>query len=241
MEARGTVGSRGELSLRVIRAADANVPGQNISCWPARELTLGEIGYYGQPRRGLSHDVNAWRRANQRHLRRGLGRILLARALKIPHFYGQLFLTVIRADGTVEELGLAQLRIVTTAGVRFICDDFNAGGTEISNMKFHGLGTGATAEVVGNTTIQTELTTQYNPDNTRATGTQASATVSTNATYTTVGTNTVDASAAVTEWGLVNVATGAYTLLDRVTFSVVNLASGDSLQSTFVLTLNSGG
>jgi hypothetical protein len=202
---------------------------------------LAEISHYGQARRGLAPEVNAWRRHNTPNLWRGLRRVLPARALRIPHFYGQLFLTVQRADGEVVNLGLASLRIVTTAGVRFVCDDFNAGGTEVSNMKFHGLGTGATAEVVGNTTLQTELTTQYNPDSTRATGTQASATVSTNATYTTVGTNTVDASAAVTEWGLVNVATGAYTLFDRVTFSVVNLASGDSLQTTFVLTFNSGG
>lgn len=242
VDARGTVGPRGELSLRVIRAADANVPGHNISVWPTRELTVAEIGKFGQAQRGLLEPVNAWRSANQSHLRRGLGKIILARKFKIPHFYGQLFLTVLRADGSVEELGLAQCRIITTAGVRFICDDFNAGGTDVTNMKFHGLGTGATAEVVGNTAIQTELTTQYSVDNTRATGTQASATVSTNATYTTVGTNTVDAAAAVTEWGLLSqAATGGGTLLDRVTFSVVNLASGDSLQSTFVLTLNSGG
>jgi hypothetical protein len=241
MYAEGSVGPSGALGLRVIRAADRYVPGRNISVWPNHEMRIAEIGQYGQPQRDLPEKVNAWRRANQRNLRRGLGKILTARALKIPHFYGSLFLTVIRADEAVEELGLAQMRIVTTTGVKFICDDFNAGGTDVTTLKYHGLGTGATAEVVGNTAIQTELTTQYNPDNTRATGTQASATVSTNATYTTVGTNTVDAAAAVTEWGLLSAATGAVTLLDRVTFSVVNLANGDSLQSTFVLTFNSGG
>jgi hypothetical protein len=232
--AQGTLGPRGTLGLQVIRA------GQHASIWPSQELSVRDISEYGQAHRGLPGAVNAWRRANQSNLRRGIPKILLARKLKIPHFYGSLFLSVFRADGDVEHLGLAQMRIVTTVGVKYVADDFNAGGTDVSTMKYHGLGTGATAEAVGNTTIQTELTTQYNPDNTRATGSQASATVSTNATYTTVGTNTVDASAAVTEWGLLSAST-AGTLFDRVTFSVVNLASGDSLQSTFVLTLNSGG
>jgi hypothetical protein len=36
-------------------------------------------------------------------------------------------------------------------------------------------------------------------------------------------------------------ASAANTLLDRSVFSVVNLASGDSLQATYVLTCNSGG
>lgn len=238
--AEGTVGLKGLLALRVIHAGEQAVPGDNQSIWPTRELSISDIGQYGQPQHDLTETVNTWRRSNQSHLRRGIPKILLARKFKIPHFYGSLFLTVFRRNGDVDHLGLAQMRIVTTVGVKYVADDFNAGGTDVSTMKFHGLGTGATAEVVGNTTIQTELTTQYNPDNTRATGTQASATVSTNATYTTVGTNTVDAAAAVTEWGLLSAAT-AGTLFDRVTFSVVNLASGDSLQSTFVLTLNSGG
>jgi len=241
LEARGEIGPQGVLSLRVIKAADLHVLGQNISVWPSKELSIAEIGQYGQPQRGLSEKVNAWRKANQRNLRRGLPKIMLARLCGIPHFYGRLYLTVIRANGDVEELGLVSMRIVTTAGVRFICDDFNNSTTDVTNMKFHGLGTGATGAVVGDTALQTELTTQYLTDNVRPTGTQASATVSTNATYTTVGTITVDAAVAATEWGLLSqAATGGGTLFDRFTFSVVNLANGDSLQSTFVLTMNSG-
>jgi hypothetical protein len=226
----------GTLDLQVVRARPE--PAQ----WPERELSVAEIGRHGMPRRDLPAEVNAWRRANRPHLARGLRTVLLARTLRLPHFYGQLFLTVIRADGTVENLGLASLRLVTTTGVRFVCDDFNASGTDVSNMKFHGIGTGATAEAVGDTALQTEITTQYSTDNVRPTGTQASATVSTNATYTTVGTVTVDATVAATEHGILSqAATGGGTLLDRSVFSVVNLASGDSLQATYVLTINSGG
>jgi hypothetical protein len=92
---------------------------------------------------------------------------------------------------------------------------------------------------VGDTALQTELTTQYNPDSTRATGstTEASATV-----FRTVGTNTFDASAAITEHGILSqAATGGGVLLDRSQFSAVNVANADSLQSTYDLTINTGG
>jgi hypothetical protein len=236
----GTAAPAGALGLRVVRAGDPDVP------WPCRELTLAEISQYGMPQKGLPDAVNAWRRANQPNLRRGLRKIIPARLLKIPHFYGQLFLTHIWADGTHIDLGLASLRLVTTVGVKYICDDFNAGANDVASMKFHGIGTGGTAEAVGDTILVTEITTQYSTDNVRPTGTQASATVSTNATYTTVGTITVDASVAATEHGIFSqaatgAASAANTLLDRSLFTVVNLASGDSLQATYVLTVNSGG
>lgn len=235
----GVSAPSGALGLRVVRAGDLDVP------WPCRELSLAEISEYGMPQKGLPAAVNSWRRANQPNLRRGLRRIIPARALKIPHFYGQLFLTHIRAGGERTDLGLASLRLVTTVGVKYICDDFNAGANDVSNMKFHGIGTGTNAEAVGDTILQTEITTAYSTDNVRPTGTQASATVSTNATYTTVGTVTVDATVAATEHGIFSqaatgAASAANTLLDRSQFSVVNLASGDSLQATYVLTCNSG-
>jgi hypothetical protein len=243
----GAAAPSGALGLRVIRGGGrVEYP---VTAWPCRELSLAEISRYGMPQRGLPGHVNAWRKANRPNLARGLRKVLPARALRIPHFYGQLFLSVFRADGTVDHLGLASLRLVTTVGVKYICDDFNAGANDVANMKFHGLGTGTNAEAVGDTILQTELTTQYGApggDNVRPTGTQASATVSTNATYTTVGTITVDASVAATEHGVfsqaaVGAASAANTLLDRSVFSVVNLASGDSLQATYVLTINSNG
>lgn len=134
--------------------------------------------------------------------------------------------------------GVVSHKVVTDAGVAFIVDAFQ-NTTELENLKFHGLGTGTTAEAVTQTGLITELTTAYTPDNTRATGTTTEAAAN---IYRTVATNTVDAAAAVTEHGIFSqAATGGGTLLDRSVFSVVNLASGDSLQSTYDLTLTAGG
>lgn len=240
----GTARPTGELGLQVIRAGDSEVRRQfdqlaALSAWPARELSLAEIAYYGLPRRGLDPRVNAWRASNVRNLWRGARRVMVARALGLSNFYGSLYLTHIKADGEVIELGLASMRVVTTAGVNYIVDAFQ-NTTELENLKYHGIGTGSGAEAIGETALVTESTTALNPDSTRATGSTtegASANI-----YRTVGTLTADASIAAIEHGIFSqAATGGGTLLDRSLFSTVNLASGDSLQSTYDLTVSAGG
>ena len=127
-------------------------------------------------------------------------------------------------------------RVVTNNGAALIVDCLDQTGS--LEAKYHGIGTGSTAENVTDSALVTELTTQYNPDSTRATGTfsQPSANVSRS-----VGTNSVDATAAVQEHGIfTQAATGGGTLLDRSVFSTVNLSSGDSLQSTYDLTVTAG-
>ncbi len=206
-------------------------------------ITLEAIQRWAHPRLGLSEEVNDWREMNSQRpeFEMGVEHAIKARELGdkygLFHAEGALFGKVIRRDGQVLNLGLMGLNIITTTGVTFIADAFR-GTTEAENMKFHGIGTGATAEVIGNTALGTEATTQYNPDNTRATGTLAgSANV-----FTTVGVNTVDASYSPTEWGLLSqAATGGGVLFDRETFSAVALASGDSLQTTYNLTFTAGG
>jgi hypothetical protein len=150
-----------------------------------------------------------------------------------------LGLVYISHDGKRTNYGTVSRKVVTDAGVAFIVDAFQ-GSVELENMKYHGLGTGTTAEAASQTALVTELTTQYNPNNTRATGSTtegASANI-----YRTVGTNTVDGAAAVTEHGVFDQASNAGgVMLDRSVFSAVNLASGDSLQSTYELTCTSGG
>lgn len=124
--------------------------------------------------------------------------------------------------------------LIVNAGETHLRDAF-IGTTEPEVLKYHGIGTGATAAAETDTGCQTELTTQYNPDNTRATGslTNNGANV-----FRTVGTNTVDATAAVTEWCLLSqAATGGGTMWSRVTFSTINLAASDSLQTTYDLTI----
>ena len=154
---------------------------------------------------------------------------------------GTLDLMIIRANGKRIDLGCVAKRVVTTAGVNYMRDDFNAaaGAADISLFKFHGVGTGTTAEAVGDTALVTECTTALNPDSTRATGTQVG---SVSKTYTTVGTLTFDAITAVTEHGIFTTSgTGTGTLWDRSVFTAVAMASGDSLQTTYNLTINDGG
>ncbi len=232
----GDLRPSGKVKLKVIHR---QAPPVSHACAEPHSLTLREIVREGFPRFGLSREVNFWRLKNIRHLLRGVFPLLMARAIGVPCVMGQLFLTVIRANGERVYLGLASNRVVTTAGVNYLVDALQ-NLVEPENLKFHGIGTGTNAEAAGDTALQTELTTQYNPDNTRATGSLtegASANI-----FRTVGTNTVDASAAITEHGIFSqAATGGGTLLDRSVFSAVNLANGDSLQSTYDLTINSGG
>jgi hypothetical protein len=135
----------------------------------------------------------------------------------------------------VTDYGLVGVHLVTTAGKNYDAGGFD-GTNSIALEKFHAFGTGTTAPTLADTTLQTELTTQYATGNTRPTGSQAH---STN-TYTTIATLTPSAGCTVTEWGLLTqAATGGGTLKDRQTFTGVGLSgTGDSLQTTYVLTLS---
>lgn len=233
----GHLGPSGAVTLTVIRGGRGDTPQ-----WPARSVTTGDIIRHGLPRRGLPEHVNNWRARNVRNLWRGARQVLAAKTLHIPTHYGQLWLSVIRGDGTVEELGLASLRLVTTAGVTFIATRLFDGNTSIGNFDFHGFGTGGTAEAAADTALVTEETTQYATDNTRPTGTPTNPSAN---VYRTVATYSPDSGAtrAITEHGVFSqAATGGGTLLDRSLFAAVNLvASSDSLQTTYDLTFTSGG
>lgn len=246
----GSVGPAGSLGLTVTRAGGKTdpVPVQPVwpalTEWPNRPASVREVFQFGTPTRGLREDVNEWRLRNLPNLWRGVRRVMAARALNLPHFYGQLWLSKVTGDGEVIDFGLASMRVVTTAGVRYICDDMNnaSGSADVTLFKFHGFGTGTTNEAASQTALVTELTTEYATDSTRPTGSQASATVSADATYTTVGTLSPDSGGtlAITEHGIFS-ANAAGTLLDRSKFAAVNLVAGsDSLQASYVLTLASG-
>lgn len=208
--------------------------------WPnARRLTY--VVEHGFARRGLAPRVAGWRVRNLPHLLRGLRTVAAARALRIPTHYGALWLDVLHGDGSRTPLGLASLRMVTNAGAGFIVDAFQ-NLVELENMKFHAFGTGTTAEAAGDTALVTELTTQYNPDNTRPTGSQ---TENGSQVYRTVGTVAPDSGGtiAITEHAVMSqAATGGGVCLDRSVFAAVNIVAGsDSLQATYDFTVNSGG
>jgi len=152
---------------------------------------------------------------------------------------GRLYASVIRANGTLEHLGLVSTKVVTDAGVAYIVDDWDGGSNTIDLFNYHGCGTGVGAEAAGDTALGTESTTALNPDNTRATGTKSQPAAH---QMRTVGTVTFDAGAAITEHGIfTQAATGGGTLLDRSVFSAINVVSADSIQFTYTLSLSSGG
>lgn len=140
--------------------------------------------------------------------------------------------------GRRDDYGVVGHKVVTDAGVAFIVNAFQ-NTTELENFKYHGIGTGTTAEAAGDTALVTELTTEYNPNSTRATGTTTNNGAN---IYRTVGTNTLDGTpgAALREHGVFSAASTG-TLLDRTVYSAITLSSGDGLQSTYDLTCSSGG
>lgn len=164
--------------------------------------------------------------------------LVFSRLTGWPVFVSKLSAVLIRADGQRIDFGVVARRVVTTAGVNYIVDAFQ-NTTELENLKYHGCGTGNTAEAVGDTALVTESTTALNPDSTRATGSTVEG--SSANIYKTVGTVTFDASAAIVEHGIFSqAATGGGTLLDRSVFTAINVASADSIQFTYELTLTAG-
>jgi hypothetical protein len=184
-----------------------------------------------------------WRFKNYiQHKHRGtlpyVAALLVGRLFGVVTLRSELLVKLVRANGDVIDFGLVSRRVVTDVGMGFVVDAFQ-NLVELENMKYHGLGTGGTAEAASQTALVTELTTEYASDNNRPAGTT---TEQSQKVYETVGTNTVDGAAAVTEHGIFDqAANSGGVLLDRSLFSVINLASGDSLVTTYRLTFNSGG
>jgi hypothetical protein len=227
--------SRGKLNTKVIHGYK---PGS---------LSLVDLWRHGSPlMTGLPPEVRNWRWRNLPSLLPSWVKVKLAvtagHLLGVMTAYGALSIVVIRGDtGERINYGLASFKLVTNTGVAFIVDAFQ-NLVELENMRFHGIGTGVGGELAADAALGTELTTQYNPDNTRATGsiTESAANI-----FRTVGTNTLDSGTpAVTEHGVLSSATvGAGVLLDRSVFAAINLvgANADALQTTYDLTLTAGG
>lgn len=166
---------------------------------------------------------------------------LLGRLFSLVYIESALYVKVRHADGSITDYGCVGRRVVTDTGVAFIVDAFQ-NLVELENMKFHGFGTGTGNEAAGDTALGTEFTTEYATDNVRPTGTTTEG--ATANIYRTVATFSPNAGGtlAVTEHGIFSqAATGGGVLLDRTKFAAVNLvASSDSLQATYELTLTSG-
>jgi hypothetical protein len=139
------------------------------------------------------------------------------------------------------DYGAVGYHVVTSIGAETVADAF--AGTVSPVYNFHGIGSGSTAAGVGDTSLETEYTTDYIDDSTRATGTQTKETGSPQV-YETVATNTVDAAPnQAKEHGIFSNATAGSSgsLLDRTVFAEISLAASDAIQSTYRLTIQAGG
>jgi len=163
-------------------------------------------------------------RSEQLALRYGAGRI------------GDHLRSLLRVHPLADHLfaGAFGPNLIVNAGEAFLVDAWQ-NIVELEIMRFHGCGVGVAAAGETDTALGTESTTALNPDSTRATGslTEASASV-----FRTVGTLTFDATAAITEWGLFSLSgTGTGVMWSRIVFSAINVASADSIQFTYDLTV----
>lgn len=145
-------------------------------------------------------------------------------------------------DRRIEDYGIVSRKVITTVGVNFLVDAWQ-NSVEMENMRYHGFGSGTSAEAVGNTALVTEFTTQYATDNVRPTGSLtegASANI-----FRSVGTFTPNSGGtfAVEEHGLFDqAATGGGVLWDRsLTGTQTLTANQDSLEATYDATISSGG
>lgn len=201
-------------------------------------MSTGVIRLAGVDAQPIKHAPLLWKIKNLPNIWRGLWRIAIAKMLGIGHSYGALYLRVLKSDGSIIDYGLVSLRVVTNTGVNSIVDAFQ-GLFTLSNFKYHGIGTGSTAEAASDSALVNELTTQYTVDSTRATGTLtegASANI-----FRSIATNTVDAAVTITEHGIFSqAAAGGGALLDRSVFGGIALSNGDSLQSTYELSFPAG-
>lgn len=166
---------------------------------------------------------------------------LVDRISRVLVVESSLSIVVFRGDGRVEDHGVVSERVVTDAGAGFWVDSWQ-NLVEMENMKYHGFGTGSTAEAAGQTALVTELTTEYATDNTRPTGTTAENAAN---IFESVATLSPDGagSLSIQEHSLFSqAATGGGVMWDRSLTGTQTLTrSADSLQATYRMTATSGG
>lgn len=145
---------------------------------------------------------------------------------------GTLSAVLIKADGSVKDMGILGMRVVTDVGVADLVDDWADGSGDIALFNYHDSGTGAGGEAAADTT----LTTQAGPT-TRATGTKSQPTAP---VLRSIGTIAYTGTLAIIEHGLFNQAAQGGILWDRTEFSAINVDNGDSIQFTYDVTFTAG-
>lgn len=232
-----TLRLRGDVHLEIIKPGRAGRIPSPVP-YPLRAPTLGDIWKYGMPHSWLSRHVRRYRLKNFPHLWRGLWRYALAREIGVPFLQGALYLSILDPAGGQTHLGLVGMRVITTVGVGFIVDAFQ-GLTSVSSFRYHGLGTSGTVEAIGQTALLGELTTQLNPNSTRATGSIGEGVTS--GIFSTIGDNLFDESATIAEHGILSQAAIGGVLFDRTVFTAITILPTFTCRSTYLLTIASGG
>lgn len=138
--------------------------------------------------------------------------------------HGALTLTLFKADGTVEVTH--KDNIIVNAGFDLICDSLGA-ASRPAVLGYIGVGTGSVTPAAADTALGTQTVRQA--------ATYAHTAGTKVFTMTTTFAAGV-ATAALTEAGVFNAA-AAGTMLDRVTFPVINKGASDTLQAVFTFTL----
>tara|TARA_B110001454_G_scaffold203907_1_gene212195 strand:+ start:295 stop:717 length:423 start_codon:yes stop_codon:yes gene_type:complete len=129
-------------------------------------------------------------------------------------------LTIALNDVIVQETE----NLVVTAGKNWVADRMNNANTVMTHMA---VGTGTNAAAAGDTTLQTESDRN----------TLTSTTVTANAVAYVATWAAGDATAALTEAGILDAASGG-DLLARTVFSVVNKGAADSMTITWTITVS---
>lgn len=127
-------------------------------------------------------------------------------------------------DGTITETNFSNL--VVTAGKNFIASRMAGAGDAV--MGWIEVGSGSTAAVVGNTTLQTAI---FRKATTVSGGTVAGASVTYSVTL-----NPGEGTGSLQEAGIFN-ASSAGTMLARTTFSVITKAAGDTVTINWTVSL----
>lgn len=150
-------------------------------------------------------------------------------------FKGELYLKHLRLGILLKDHGKVSANVVTTEFCEDLVDNLIAEGAAFGDYKFHVSGTGSGAPAIGDT--QATFTA---PDGDPLdSGTQVEAT---SVIYRSVATIDYTGTKAVVEHGILNNATLASgILLDRSTFTVINVENLDSIEFTYELTCTAGG
>lgn len=132
MQAKASLGAKGSIRAKVIRAPKAPLS------WRIKN-TLTAIYLWGWFVNWLA--------------------VKFHKLTGVPVIISQLAARHIKADGQVIDYGVICRRLITTDATEFLVDDWHNDATDITNMNYHASGTGTTAAANTDTALETEATT----------------------------------------------------------------------------------